>query len=235
MRAVLPTCKPFTPAMSMYHDARRERKMRFEQDEGSALARAMAPHRFPDRLKLPLAFDRDLLAADLRLLSATPWIDHYVTQNYQGDWSVIPLRGPAGARHPVQMIYANPTATAFADTPMLAACPYFRTVLQTFACPLQAVRLMRLTPGSVIKEHSDYDLSFERGSVRIHIPITTNDGVTFELNRRRVILEAGSCWYLRLSDPHSVANRGDTDRVHMVIDAAVNDWVEAAFAAAAGG
>jgi uncharacterized cysteine cluster protein YcgN (CxxCxxCC family) len=40
-----------------------------------------------------------------------------------------------------------------------------------------------------------------------------------------VVLEAGSSWYLRLSDPHSVANRGTADRVHMVIDAEVNDWV----------
>jgi len=189
---------------------------------------------FPDRLRLPFAFDRHLLAADLRRLSASHWIRHFVTQNYQGDWSIIPLRGPAGARHPIQMIYSDPTATAFEDTPMLAATPYFRAVLDTFACPLQAVRLMRLAPGSVIKEHTDHDLCFEQGSVRIHIPIITNDGVAFELNRRRVILEPGSCWYLRLSDPHSVANRGNADRVHLVIDASVNEWVEAAFAAAAG-
>jgi hypothetical protein len=190
--------------------------------------------RFPDRLRLPFAFDRDLLAADLQRLQAAQWISHFVKQNYQGDWSVIPLRGPAGARHPIQTIYSDPTATAFEDTPVLAACPYFREVLDSFVCPLRAVRLMRLTPGSVIKEHSDLDLSFEQGSVRLHIPITTNDGVAFELNRRRVILEAGSCWYLRLSDPHSVANRGDADRVHLVIDASVNEWIEAAFAAAAG-
>ena len=194
----------------------------------------LPPTRFPDRLRLPLAFDRDLLAADLRRLSASQWIRHFVTQNYEGDWSVIPLRGPAGARHPIQMIYSNPSATSFEDTPMLAATPYFRAVLDSFACPLQAVRLMRLSPGSVIKEHTDHDLCFEQGSVRLHIPILTNDGVAFELNHRRVILEAGSCWYLRLSDPHSVANRGDADRVHLVIDAGVNEWVEAAFAAAAG-
>ena len=193
----------------------------------------MPPLRFPDRLRLPFTFDHDLLAADLQRLQTSQWTRHFVTQNYQGDWSVVALRGPAGARHPIQMIYSDPTATAFEDTPMLAACPYYRTVLDSFACPLQAVRLMRLTPGSVIKEHTDRDLCFEQGSVRLHIPITTNDGVAFELNRRRVILEAGSCWYLRLSDPHSVANRGGTDRVHLVIDAGVNEWVEAAFAAAA--
>jgi aspartyl/asparaginyl beta-hydroxylase len=134
----------------------------------------------------------------------------------------------------VHMIYSNPTATAFGDTPMLADCRYFRAVLDSFACPLQAVRLMRLTAGSIIKEHADHDLCFEQGSVRIHVPIATNEGVIFELNRRRVILEAGSCWYLRLSDPHSVVNRGDTDRVHMVIDATVNEWVDTTFAAAAG-
>jgi hypothetical protein len=189
---------------------------------------------FPDRLRLPFAFDHRLLAADLQRLQVSQWTRHFVTQNYQGDWSVIALRGPAGVQHPIQMIYSDPTATAFEDTPMLAACPYYRTVLDSFACPLQAVRLMRLTPGSVIKEHSDHDLCFEQGSVRLHVPITTNDGVVFELNRRRVILEAGSCWYLRLSDPHSVANRGNADRVHLVIDAGVNQWIEAAFAAATG-
>jgi Aspartyl/Asparaginyl beta-hydroxylase len=195
---------------------------------------AIAQSPFPDRLRLPFSFDSGLLAADLARLSATPWIKHFVPQNYDGDWSVIPLRGTAGARHPIQMIYSNPTVTAHADTPFLAQCPYFRSVLKTFACPLQAVRLMRLTPGSVIKEHHDNDLSFEYGSVRIHIPVATNDGVVFDLNRRRVVLEAGSCWYLRLSDPHSVVNHGNADRVHMVIDATVNDWVRAVFAAAAG-
>jgi len=189
--------------------------------------------RFPDRLRLPLHFDGGRLAADLQRLSS-PWIDHFVRQNYEGNWSVIPLRAQAGARHPIKMIYSDPTATAFEDTPMLGECPYFRAVLATFECPLQAVRLMRLTPGSTIKEHSDHDLCFEEGSVRIHVPVVTNDGVAFYLNGRPVVLEAGSAWYLRLSDPHSVVNRGDSDRVHLVIDASVNPWVEATFAAAAG-
>ena len=179
----------------------------------------------PDRLRLPFTFDADLLARDLDGLSAVGWIQHFVRQNYDGDWSVIPLRGQAGAKHPVMMIYSDPTCTDFADTPMLAACPYFRQVLATFQAPLRAVRLMRLTPGSVIKEHNDLELSFEEGTVRIHVPVVTNAGVAFYLNRSRVVLDAGSCWYLRLSDPHSVANRGSSDRVHMVIDAEVNDWV----------
>jgi len=189
---------------------------------------------FPDRLQLPLSFDPALLRRDLDRLSSVDWISHFVTQNYEGDWSVIPLRGPAGASHPVMMIYPDPTATAFEDTPMLAACDYFRQVLGAFACEVQSVRLMRLTPGSVIREHSDNDLDFAQGAVRIHIPITTNPDVDFRLNGTRVVMGPGSAWYLRLSDPHSVANRGAADRVHLVLDAVVNDWVEGLFQAAAG-
>jgi hypothetical protein len=189
--------------------------------------------RFPDRLRLPLDFDPARLADAMASFSRQEWIEHFVKRNYDGNWSVIPLRAPAGATHPVQMIYADPGRSDFEDTPMLADAPYFRTVLASFACPLQSARLMRLAPGSVIKEHYDNDLSFERGMVRIHIPVVTNDAVDFRLNGVRCVMAAGSSWYLRLSDPHSVANRGASDRVHLVIDAAVNDWVEALFERAA--
>ena len=190
-------------------------------------------HRFPDRLRLPLDFDPERLAADMAAIAAGGWIAHFVKQNYDGDWSVIPLRGPAAARHPVQAIYSDPTCTDFADTPLLAAMPYIRALLGGFACPLLAVRLMRLSPGSIIKEHRDHDLAFEDGTVRIHVPVVTNGGVDFRLNGRQCVMPAGSAWYLRLSEPHSVANRGQTDRIHLVIDATVNDWVEALLTRAA--
>jgi hypothetical protein len=192
------------------------------------------PDLFPDRLRLPLDFDPARLAADMAAIAGSGWISHFVKQNYEGDWSVIPLRAQAGARHIVQMIYSNPSATAFEDTPMLEAAPYLREVMATFSCPLQAVRLMRLTPGSIIKEHRDHDLRFEDGTVRIHVPVTTNEAVDFRLNGVQCVMAAGTCWYLRLSDPHSVANRGGADRVHLVIDATVNDWVRGLFERANG-
>lgn len=187
----------------------------------------------PDCLRLPFTFAPDLLRRDLDALAAIDWTAHFVRQNYEGEWSAIPLRGPAGETHPIRMIYPDPACRQFVDTPFLAHCDYFRHVLSQFRCPLRNARLMRLAPGSTIKEHTDPDLSFEEGFVRIHIPVVTNKDVLFLLNRRRVELEAGSTWYLRLSDPHSVLNRGTTDRVHLVIDAAVDDWARAVFAAAA--
>jgi hypothetical protein len=186
----------------------------------------------PDRLRLPLSFDPAPLAAEVAALASHAWIAHFVTQNYAGDWSVIPLRGPAGATHPVMLIHADPACHDFADTPFLAACPALQAVLHAFACPLEAVRLMRLGPGAIIKEHKDHDLDVAQGAVRFHVPITTSDDVVFTLNGTRVTMEAGSAWYLRLADPHRVENRGSTDRVHLVIDARVNPWVERLFAAA---
>ena len=181
----------------------------------------------PDRLRLPLTFDADLLRRDLDTLSGADWIAHFVTQNYEGDWSVIPLRGTAGARHPVMMIYSDPTVTAFENAPCLAVCPGFSAVIAAFQCEVHSVRLMRLTPGSVIKEHSDLDLDAAQGMARIHVPLTTNPGVVFEVNRRRVDMAPGEAWYLRLSDPHRVANNGASDRVHLVLDVVVNDWLRA--------
>lgn len=180
-----------------------------------------------DRVKLNLTFDPQSLQKDLSEWQSSEWIDHFVKQNYDGDWSVIPLRGPAGATHPVMMIYSDPTCTEFADTPFLDCSPYFRTVLESFNCPIQAARLMKLSPGSRIKEHTDHDLAVENSTARLHIPIVTNDGVDFRLNGTRVVLKEGECWYLRLCDPHSVENKGKSDRVHLVIDLEVNAWLRA--------
>ena len=178
-----------------------------------------------NQIKLPLTFDPVLLKRDLSLISESDWIEHFVKQNYEGQWSVVPLRGPSGAEHPIMMIYSDPTCTNFSDTPYLDKCNYLKEVLASFKTELYAVRLMKLSAGSVIKEHRDHDLSFEDGTVRLHIPITTNAGVEFYLDNEPVIMKEGECWYLRLSEPHRLENRGATDRVHLVIDAVVDDWM----------
>ena len=178
-----------------------------------------------DRIKLNFEFNVHLLQEDLTKLKSTDWIEHFVKQNYDGEWNVIPLRGPATATHPVMMIYSDPTCEEFSDTPYLENSIYFRHVLDTFKCPLHAVRIMKLTAGSKIKEHTDHDLGAEYGTVRLHIPILTSDEINFMLNGTRVVMNEGECWYLRLSDPHYVENKSLSDRVHLVIDAQMNPWL----------
>jgi hypothetical protein len=188
----------------------------------------------PDRVRLPFAFDPARLAADLALAAEGGWTRHYVPANYEGDWDIIPLRAPAGETHPLRQIYADPGATSFVDTPLLARTLYFRAVLARFHCPLRTVRLMRLTPGSAIKPHEDSGLDPAGGMARIHVPILTSKGAEFLLNGRPVEMAAGEAWYLRLSDTHAAANRGTSDRVHLVIDAWTDDWLDALLRDAAG-
>jgi hypothetical protein len=180
---------------------------------------------FPDRLRLPFNFDPALLARDLDSAVTGGWTKHFIRQNYDGAWDIIALRAPAGARHPSQLIYANPFIDDFTDTEMLARCPFFRDILRRFLCPLRSVRLMRLGPGSVIKEHTDELIGVEDGIVRLHIPILTNEDVDFRLNGTRLTMAAGETWYVAVAGPHSVANRGTTERVHFVIDATLNSWM----------
>jgi hypothetical protein len=182
--------------------------------------------RFPDRVRLPFSFDARAMAVDLATLQDADWTEHFVKQNYSGDWSVIPLRAPSGETHPVRMIYSDPSATGWVDTPWLDRSPHLRKVIDSFRCPVAAVRLMRLAPGSCIHEHHDHDLMAESGVARIHVPISTNTGVAFILNGTRVAMAAGEAWYLRLADPHAVRNEGSSDRVHLVLDVRVDAWLE---------
>jgi len=179
----------------------------------------------PDRIRLPLAFDPAPLAADLAAFGEEEWVRHFVPSNYEGSWSVIPLRAAAGETHPVRMIGTHPLAKGFVDTAYLDRAPAMRALLARMECALRGVRLMRLTPGSRILEHDDYDPDEININVRLHVPVITNDAVAFLLNRTQVPMAPGELWYLRLSDPHSVDNDGDTDRVHLVLDVRMSDWL----------
>jgi hypothetical protein len=180
----------------------------------------------PDRVRLPLTFEPAPLVADLAAFGEDDWTPHFVRNNYAGSWSAIPLRAAEGETHPIRMIGVH-MAERFVDTRFLARAPAVRALLARMDCPLKAVRLMRLTPGSRILEHEDFDPDAVNGTARLHLPIATNADVTFLLNRRPVPMAPGELWYLRLSDPHSAANLGATDRVHLVLDVRLSDWLVA--------
>lgn len=180
-----------------------------------------------ETLKLPLYFDPALLKADLQQFGLEAWVPHFNKPYYEGEWSGVALRSVNGEDG---RLYPDPTAqSAFADTPSLGRCPYIQQVLSTFQCHLEAVRLLKLRAHSSIREHKDYNLGYEDGEVRFHIPILTNHDVEFYLNQRRIVMNEGECWYLDFNLPHRVINNSSSDRVHLVIDCVVNDWVREFF------
>jgi gluconate kinase len=176
------------------------------------------------RLKLPLEFDGRRLQADLSRILPDEFLPHFNADYYEGDWSAAPLRSVGGQP---DRIFPDPTAKqAFADTPLLGRCPYLRQVIASFECPVLAARLLRLGPGSVINEHRDPDLGLDVGEIRVHVPVATNPRAAFFLDGEPAEMQEGECWYLDFSLPHRAANHGTTDRIHLVVDLVVNDWLK---------
>jgi hypothetical protein len=100
-------------------------------------------------LKLPFVFDAGLLLQEVNALSALQWLPHYQVKHYEGAWTAIPLRSIGGK---ADDIIISPTDNRdYQDTVFLDNSPYLKKVLQTFKCPLQAVRLLKLNAGSIIK------------------------------------------------------------------------------------
>ena len=180
-------------------------------------------------LQLQKTFDESKMQAELALLEEGWWKEHYNKAHYEGEWRVLPLRSIDGREENVIAVHASAGIREWKDTPLVEKCPYLQSVLGFFETQKNAVRLMKLDAGSVIKEHRDHELSFEEGEVRLHIPIITNPQVEFYLQEERVLMQEGQCWYLNLSLPHKVRNAGATARIHLVIDCQVNDWITTLF------
>lgn len=176
-------------------------------------------------IRLPQRFDPLALREDLARIPEDRWISHFVADNYEGDWSGVALRGPANVTHPIQELFANPGTEAWANTSLYDECPYFAEVMSAFKCNLLSVRLLRLGPGSIIKEHVDHSLSLEDAELRLHVPVQTNADIKFWLDDKLVPLEAGATWYLNVNRPHRVENNSDEYRVHLVLDCEINSWL----------
>ncbi len=178
--------------------------------------------------KLPFSFIEDNLLADLEICKKHKFTAHFNTNDYEGQWTSIALHSQNGE---VDNIFAlTQNDTKFKETPLLKKCNYFKEIIDSFQCEKEAIRLLNLKPGSVINEHTDYNLGYEDGVFRIHIPITTNNKVQFFINAQEVKMCPGDCWYGNFNLPHSVRNDGETDRIHLVMDCLRNDWSDTLFA-----
>jgi hypothetical protein len=184
-------------------------------------------------IRLPLRFEPEPLRADVLSLPAEDWIPHFNTAYYQGDWSGVALRSVGGVSG---QIYPDPNPKgSYEDTEILARCPAIAAATAAFECEKLAVRLLRLGPGASVREHTDYNLGYEDGEVRFHVPVLTSAGSLFELEGRRIEMLAGESWYVDFNLRHRVANEATEPRVHLVVDCVVNDWVTQTLEAGAPG
>ena len=96
---------------------------------------------------------------------------------------------------------------------------YIEKALAQFKGFITRVRVARMEPGCVIDEHIDYNTNY---SIRIHIPLKTNDQCGFYIKRAShkdyITMPAnGGCWFINQGYKHSAWNKGDKPRDHLVL------------------
>lgn len=93
------------------------------------------------------------------------------------------------------------------------------------------VMLARMAPGGVIRPHQDANPA-AKWPHKIHVPIETNEKVTFYIGGSPYHLPAGEAAEVNNMAVHAVENRGTTDRIHLIfeyfdLDQPNPDWLEA--------
>src|SRR3569833_379648 len=114
-------------------------------------------------LHLPFLFSEEKLVSELNALTEK-WIMHFNKAHYEGEWSALPLRSLNGSL--TNEVPENHEQGLFMDTVLMKQCPYISSIVANFPCELQAVRLLRLNAGAVIKEHKDNGGGGGRGGAR---------------------------------------------------------------------
>ena len=176
----------------------------------------------------PVRFDVERMKADLeRFQNSEAWLSHYDTALSQG-WRAILLKSKNGEISGPESQYPSWDFSDYRRTQYVDDLPYFREIMDQLKCPQGRMRIMRLGPGMVINLH--YDVGAEVGclafkQVRLHVPIVTNDRVTFFVGGERIRMQPGHLYYVNFSKRHYVRNDGDEARTHLVMDLKVNDWL----------
>ena len=79
------------------------------------------------------------------------------------------------------------------------------------------VMLARMAPGGVIHPHKDQNPA-AKWPHKIHVPLLTNDQVTFYVDGEGYHLAEGEAVEVNNMGVHGVANRGETDRIHLIFE-----------------
>jgi hypothetical protein len=177
----------------------------------------------PKSRQVDVSFDAASLISDFDSLTSKDWIHHYLTQHHyiKGDYYMAPLY----AAHGDPLAYKD-FGSKQLPTKLLERTPYFQQVLSFFECEFARVRVMRMSPGTVLAEHLDQmDVRSEIQLARFHVSIVTNPDVYFILGGEDVRMAPGECWYVEVALPHGAGNLGKEPRTHLVIDCVVNDFV----------
>jgi|TARA_R100000900_G_scaffold124874_2_gene99411 mannose-6-phosphate isomerase-like protein (cupin superfamily) len=165
------------------------------------------------------------------LLKDEKWLGHY-DPTLSREWKAILLVSLHGESVDEESQRGADDYTKMKRTKIVEKLPYFEEILDAFKCRQGRVRILKLSPGAGINMHRDIRheaANIAVGRVRLHIPIHTNDRVTFFVGGEKIKMLPGRLYYVNFSKLHYVRNEGETDRLHLVLDLEVNDWLRDIF------
>ncbi len=178
--------------------------------------------------KLPLTFDISRLQDDLIIAQQYDFATHPL-EYHDGSWSVINLIYSGGETY-----YKHEGDKGFGSQPpekteVLLKCPYFNEILDRMPGDIIMARLSAIPAGGRVLRHYDPVESADFGHYRLHIPIVTNNKVVFHLGFKREIWREGEIWYGDFTFPHSIKNKSDQTRIHLIVDIKESEAIKAWF------
>ena len=99
--------------------------------------------------------------------------------------------------------------------------PVIEGLLQ--ASEVGRILIVNLRAGGIVDEHIDHG-SYADHFSRFHIVASTNPECTNTTGGEVEHWRQGTCWWFNHKLPHSASNAGETDRVHISIDAVAPDF-----------
>lgn len=148
--------------------------------------------------QLPVALDPQPLLKEIERLGRSAWIDHRLKNLYS-----IPL---------VAIIDNKARWCSAIDK-----LPKLQSLLHTWNAPIGESRVSILEPGAVVESHVDVDYYWKH-RLRVHIVLQTNPKALFGCGNQVLSLPAGQLWVSNNWAPHWISNKGNSDRIHVVID-----------------
>ncbi len=160
-------------------------------------------------VRLSLTIDAARLAAEIDALGASVWGTAGGRIGVHRRAEALYLRGHAPAKGNLPI----------ADRPALSHLPYAREVIAMPGAPPQRCLLARLPPGETVALHVDHVAPYFSQTIRIHVPVVTNEHVFMVCDGLAYRMHAGEVWALNNSAAHGVWNADpESARTHLICD-----------------
>jgi len=145
------------------------------------------------------------------------WTTEY-SEYQSGGWKTLSLFNETGRYHDTVIKDAQAV-----ETSLLNQMPATREFLRSLGLRYMAVRLAKLEPQAFLWEHRDYAELEPVPRKRFHLPLITNEGCRLVIGGAAVHMQRGALWMLDPTERHGACNLGHASRIHLLIDAYVDE------------